>query len=212
MNIYAPPVLSRRAVAPLFFAAALIFAFAIHAAAQTGNAAADRQLQMWREFSPPNGNFTVSLPAQPEGAQIPMQVQDTTLEAQAYASQSGGSTFVVSYFDHPSAPKTAEDIEDGFEIVRAKIIETGNLGVLTGEKKITVKNHPGREYSLQNGASKVTIRMILVKQRLYILHCATPVLRGMPDAIAKVFQAESNKFFESFAILDDKKVAANEKR
>lgn len=190
----------------LLFAAALLSICTANVWAQTGIQSADRELAQWRSFSPPNSRFAVSLPAQPESVVTPISTQEHTLELHGFMSKTTASVYLVAYIDYVKMPKDAESIEDAFDAGRDRMLASSKTaGALLSEKKITINNFPAREFTYQNDGGLFKTRMVLVRERGYILQVATPFLRNLPEVITKIYQAEADKFFNSFEILDNKK-------
>lgn len=192
-------------LSPLVVAAWLVLAVMTTADAQTGIASADRELRQWRNFSPPEGRFTVSLPAQPEGAIIPVETQGTTLELHGFMSKTTASTYLVAYLDYLKMPDNAEDMDRAFDAGRERMLNSNKSATLLSESKISIGNFPAREFVYQIEGNLFKTKMIIVRNRGYLLQIATPILRNLPKVIVEVYQAEADKFFNSFEILDNKK-------
>lgn len=195
----------RGAVKALFFAFVLL-SLPDLAAAQTGNQAADREMKLWRMFEPAGGNFRVSLPTQPEASVLPFETDYSTLEIHAFSSRTPSSAYMVLYIDLVDISfKDAKAVEAAFDRARGEILAKNPSAVPMGERKITLGKLSGRELVFDNGASTIKMQLFLVKQRGYIVQIITPQTRNLPEALAKVYQAEAGKFFNSFQILDNKK-------
>ncbi len=198
--------IARRCSVALLFAIAFLAASVANIAAQTGIQSADRELAQWRSFSPPNGRFAVSLPAPPESVVTPISAEETTLDLHGFMSKTTASVYLIAYLDYAAMPKDAEAIENAFDAGRDRMLAASKSGgALLSEKKITVNNYPAREFAYQNDGGLFKTRMILVRERGYILQVATPLLRSLPEVMVKIYQAEADKFFNSFEILDNKK-------
>ena len=57
----------------------------------------------------------------------------------------------------------------------------------------------------------VKARAVATKNKVYLLLVTSPDLRSAPPALAQVFQAEADKFFNSFQILDNRPQIARNK-
>ena len=198
----------RGAAATLFsvFALLLVPSFAT---AQTGNQAADRELKLWRLFEPAGGNFRVSLPTQPVASVLPFETDYSTLDIHVFTSRTTSSGYMISYIDIADISlKDAKAVEAAFDRVKTEIVARNPSAVPAGERKITSGRFPGRELVFDDGANNIKLQMFLVKQRGYIVEIVAPQTRNLPEALTKVYQAEADKFFNSFQILDNKKPEA----
>lgn len=203
MNNFSLDKFSRRTT--LFFAFLSLLLLSGLANAQTGNDRADRQMRQWRFFEPEAAGFRVSLPAQPVGAVIPFETPTSTLDLYVFASRTVSSTYAISYVDLDISPKDVKALEIGFERARSEILSKVANTNLISEKKLTSGKFPGREFVFESGVNVYKTQMFRVKQRVYVVQLVTPQTRNLPDALVKVYQAESDKFFNSFQILEAKK-------
>lgn len=200
------------AVSALFLVCGLLLALPNLAMAQTGVKVADREMKMWRLFEPAGGNFRVSLPVQPEGVILPLETEYSTLDLHVFTSKTPSSVYAIVYIDlvDPSY-KDSKTVEAGFDRARTEILARNPSAVPMGEKKIALGKLSGRELIFDNGANTIRMQLFLIKQRGYIVEIVTPQTRNLPEALAKVYQAEADKFFNSFQISDNKKAEVQAK-
>jgi hypothetical protein len=208
----------------LFLAFAfLAFVFVINAASQTTSQAANQQLALWKTFSPAGNNFKASLPAAPRELEDNEKDQVVTSIKNQVKKSEGN----MAVFDNVSV-YTLDTQWNGFGIVvfnyKWQKIDydekSGNL-VLSSEKLLdeTVLLHEWWEFEKAKRVSsevfiverdftrdgrKSKARAVVTKNKVYILTVAMPDLYSAPPALAGVYQAEADKFFNSFQILDNK--------
>jgi hypothetical protein len=174
--------------------------------AQTGVKVADREMKSWRFFEPAGGDFRVSLPAQPERTVLPYETDDSTLDIHVFTSKTSSSSYIIAYIDLISSSfKDLKAVEAGFDRARVEILAKLPSVFPIGERKISSGKLSGREFVFDNGAYTIKMQMYLVKQRGYFVEVVTPQTRNLPEALAKVYQAESDKFFNSFQISNNRK-------
>ncbi len=204
MKYFSSTKFMRGAVTTLFFVFALLLPN--FTAAQTGNQAADRELKLWRLFEPSGGSFRVSLPTQPEASVLPYETEYSTLDLHIFTSKTSSSLYMISYIDLVDVTfKDAKSTEAGLDRARAAMMARNPSAVPMGERKIVLGKLSGRELVFDDGANTIKLQMFLIKQRGYMAAIITPQTRNLPEALSKVYQAESSKFFNSFQILDNKK-------
>lgn len=173
--------------------------------AQTGIGMADREMQQWKFFEPEGSGFRVSLPAQPSRAIIPFETPTSTLDMFLFTARTTSSTYSVSYFDLDISLKEVKALEAGFERTRREITDKIPGFTMISEKKFAVGKIPAREFIFEGGANNYKMQTYLLKQRVYVVQLSSPQMRNLPEALVKVYQAESDKFFSSFQILEAKK-------
>ncbi len=202
----------------------LAFVFVFSSAAQTSSQTANRQLETWKTFSPAGKNFKVSLPAEPRQlnsdetqtivAAISSKIKKSKPEIEAEflndvslynldARWNGFGILVIDYkwqkieYDEKSgvvtlSTETASDdyvLREWLEFEKAKMHSNG---VFISETTL-----------LKDGKN-FKARAFATKNRVYLLFVGMPDLNSATPELAKVFQAEADKFFNSFQILDNK--------
>lgn len=202
----------------------LAFVFVFSSAAQTRSQTANRQLEAWKTFSPAGKNFKVALPAEPEE----MNSDETQVIVSAISSKikRSGADVAVKFLDNV-AIYNLEAQWSGFRILVIdykwqKIDYDEKSGVVTLSSETTIDEVVLREWMefekakmLPNGvfASDMTffengvnfkVRAFATKNRVYMLFVGMPDLNSATPALAGVYQAEADKFFNSFQILDNK--------
>lgn len=197
--------LTTRIATTFFFVLFSLLMLPGSADAQTGIGMADRELQQWKFFEPEGSGFRVSLPAQPSRAIVPFETPTSTLDMYLFAARTTSSTYSVSYFDLDISLKEIKALEAGFDRTRAEITDKIPGITLISEKKFAVGKIPAREFIFEGGANNYKMQMYLLRQRVYVVQLNSPQMRNLPEALVKVYQAESDKFFNSFQILDVKK-------
>lgn len=147
----------------------------------------------WQKFNSPEGRFNILMPSKPEHEVKEVDSPLGKLTLYAYAASNDTGYFLVSYGDYPVEPKDAAQKEMVLDGVRTGVLN--GLGAeMSGEKKITLAGHPGREFTankaIQGTEVVFTWRIYLVGQRLYQLAAVTPK--------ASAGSPEISKFLTSF--------------
>ena len=207
----------------------LLFAAQNQVSAQTKSQTANRQLEAWKIFSPTGKNFRVSLPAEPAesdsddtqkfvsgfnseinqtGGELPF-LGNTTV----YNLETRWNEFRIVVLDH----KWQKIEYDGKTGILTLSSENSEDEVLTREwlKFKNAKMLPGGVFvsdaNFVVNVKNVRARAVATKNKVYLLLVTSPDLRGAPADLAQVFQAEADKFFNSFQILDNKPQIARNK-
>lgn len=118
----------------------------------------------WREFSSPEGRFSVLMPGTP--AAETRTPKDQPIELHMFTVDQGSKAFMASYFDLAPSSVLPDAILDG-----ARDGSVMNMqGTLIKEERITLDGHAGRAFQASaRGNSFVETRMYLVDRRLYML-------------------------------------------
>jgi hypothetical protein len=134
-----------------------------------------QQSPEWKKFDSPEGKFNILLPTQPE-----LEVRDVDsaigkLTLYAYSSKNDTSYFQVSYADYSIAPSD-EQIEPVLDGIRRGVMD-GLKAELLSEKKVSLHNYPGRQFTAQKSDEGIDIvfkwKIILVGRRVYQVAVAT---------------------------------------
>ena len=209
MKNFSSAKLTRRALTPLFCLTVFVFGLTFIAKAQTGIPNADRELKLWQTFSPEGAKFKVSLPQKPEALQLPLEFEN--LKFGAYRLTKTSAVYTVAFAsramnkaEEDIVKQAWEDLPGVVEKVSASL-SAGKEGYVVSQKNLSTPSLLGYEIIVQRGATLVKIRYYFSKDTFYGLEMATPVLHNAPEELVKIYQAESDKFFNSFQILDNKK-------
>jgi hypothetical protein len=179
--------------------ARLVRTVAIHLGAVTiligmmGSIAFAQENSGWASFTSAEGRFTVLMPTKPK-----IEVKDTdtaqgTLQLHLFSSSNDNAYFLVSYNDFPSVDEANK--QAALEAGRTGAIDSMG-GALVSERKISIGNDPGLEFSAKKVSEGSEIianaRLYFVGQRLYQLL----VLAYKPHADSPDIQ----KFLTSFEL------------
>ncbi len=147
----------------------------------------------WTSFTSPEGRFTVLMPAKPK-----IEVKDTdtaqgTLPLHLISASNENAYFLISYNDFPNVEEANK--QAALEAGRTGAIESMG-GELVSERKISIGNNPGLEFSakkISEGSEIIAnARLYFVGHRLYQLL----VLAYKPHADSPDIQ----KFLTSFEL------------
>ncbi|MBC7796416.1 MAG: hypothetical protein H7Z37_06065 [Pyrinomonadaceae bacterium] len=197
----------------LIVSLACLFVFAQPAIfAQTASSkiapAAQRELDLWRTFTPKSSSFKISLPAAPEENSFAWQVAEKTVDINFLHIKHSATDFVVMSFYQPELEKVQEKVEDYVDKLNIAIDKNGGVigdRSLSSRKDLTKNGVFGFETVFQNSEMRqIRSRFFMSKNRIYVLQVMMPDLHTAPSELVKVYQAEADKFFKSFQIIDNK--------
>jgi hypothetical protein len=206
----------------------LLFLAQDSVSAQTGSHTANLQLETWKTFAPQGKNFKISLPAEPKeldsyetdklvtllnsqinksGSQLPALNNVTVYELET--RWAGYGILVIDYkwqqidYDEKSGvlilsseTKTDETLlNQWMRFEKAKMLPNGVFVSDTTFFKDT---------------KSFKARAMATKNKVVMLFVGTPDLRSATPELAKVYQAETEKFFNSLQILDNKPQVARD--
>jgi TonB family protein len=178
--------------------------------AQSGGApprAVESDQSAWKEFSPPGGGFTVSLPGDPDKSTREVGFGVLTIPETMYTLSSDVAAYVVSYSDLHAGPDDPVAVRRTLDAGREYLLSQDAGGRLLGEREIALDGHAGREW-LISGKFVYTVRTYFVKGRVYRL-----ILGSAPDATFKdgrpsadpqdrteFYEMLSSRFLDSFRL------------
>ena len=212
MQVFLLKTLERRAFASLLFLLAFTLLSANAATAQTSLESANRQLKLWQEFSPIGLGFKIFVPQQPVETEIG-SFENEKMKMKSFQIVTSGSTYQILAIKLAKPSQNFEQMKEFLQtMMQQQPLNEGSR--MFGETylkdgKVNIKTNiiEGSMEMEQNGMN-VTIKSFGTKMGSYILRIQTPILYNAPDQIKEVYKAESDKFFNSFQILDNKKPEA----
>lgn len=202
----------------------LAFVFVFDSAAQTNLTAANQQLALWKTFSPAGKNFKVYLPAEPE--QLGESETQTLVSSMNQQVSKSNENVEVSFLKNVTA-YNLDTRWNGYGIIvldfKWQTVDYDEkTGVLTLSSETTTDDVTLSEWlrfekarKLPNGTfmsemsfnvngKNIKSRALAVKNQVFLLFVGTVDLSSATPELVKVFQAETDKFFNSFQILDNK--------
>jgi hypothetical protein len=194
------------------------------ASAQTSSIILNKQLEIWKTFSPAGKNFKVSLPAEPQ--ELGASETQTVVSAIGGSINKSAEKVEVSFLDDVTV-YSLDTRWNGFGILVLdykwqKVDYDEKSGVLTlssesstddvklsewlkfEKAKMVSSGTFVSEMSFVKDGKNVKARAVATKNRVYMLFVGTPDLQSATPELARVYQAEADKFFNSFQILDNK--------
>ena len=154
----------------------------------------------WSRLVVRNGGFTIAIPQGTisEESKI-VETDREKIEFKIIASHPSSSRFVAAYsqeLDNETASDSAallEKTRDCEASRRHRIIEN-NAGFVTNtDVDLTFDDYPGKEFTLESDRERITFRLLLIGQRLYVL--AVNQNKGMISAESVAI------FFDSFELI-----------
>ena len=205
MNSLLPTNVMRRTIAPLFYFVLTVCILPNLAAAQTNSIVANREMQSWKTLASVDSKFSISLPSTAEEVSIPIETGEKTFKMRVFMAKTTAAVYVINHVSFPDALKFKEAIEEGFNAGLDYFLEKNKDIVLKSERKVMLGRHAGREMIYESSTTSIKLQTFIAREGIYTLELTTPILFNAPEDLVKVYQAESNKFFNSFQILDNKK-------
>lgn len=146
----------------------------------------------WKEYSSREGKLTVLLPGTPTTGYRPINADSPTSVTYVINLQTPKASYIIAYFDLPTAPTEAKATEDLLDRTRDFIRKMYSVRI-TNDKGTNYAGYPGRDLEM-TGRSQETLltKIIVVKQRVYHLTIAFPPGQADPSPAAK--------FFDSFRV------------
>lgn len=159
----------------------------------------------WKEFSPAEGRFTVSLPGTPKGDIATVGTALGQLKSHFFVLEKDQFLFYVSYVDLPAGPETPEENKAALDEARDRALANHRL---LGENDVTLDGIVGRELLVDRNGLILKGRFFYAKQRLYHVILTAPsnvVFRdGKPSSNASdrtdLFEKTSAKYLDSFKL------------
>jgi hypothetical protein len=144
--------------------------------------AAESTLQPFRS---PDGKFTVSLPGVPERTEETAGSADTGTKQVQYLLGNTEGAYLVSHQDAPHLGNADAATQEQALLSAQNGAQHALKGTLRSSRKITLQQHPGREYELEvaNGTGLLRSRMYLAHGRLYqLIVVGTPTFANSANA------------------------------
>ena len=154
---------------------------------------ADENDLSWSRLMVRGGGFTIAIPQGTISEETKIvETPQEKIEFKIVASHPPSSRFVAAYSQELNT-ETTSDPDALLARARDRIIEN-NAGFTTNtDIDLTFDNYPGKEFTLENEEERITFRLLLIEQRLYVL-----AVNQKKDMIS----AESVAiFFDSFVLI-----------
>lgn len=125
----------------------------------------------WVSYTSPDGGYAVTLPGKPVESTRTTRGPSGPIELRFVATQAmdGSGAYGVGYLDYPASARGQRDAES-----RLDAMTHAFPGQMLSNRVITVDGHPGREFSVRRTKGVTTMRVFLVRQRLYELIATSP--------------------------------------
>lgn len=124
---------------------------------------------LWSRLLVRDGGFTIAIPQGTISQESKIiETPQEEIEFKIVAAHPPSSRFVAAYSEELDS-KTTSDPASLLSKTRDRIIEN-NAGFTTNtDIDMTFDNYPGKEFTLENKEERITFRLLLIKQRLYVL-------------------------------------------
>lgn len=156
----------------------------------------------WYEFK--SSEFSITFPDKPDSSQkeIPTEYGDLLLNMFMYDDSkfihAENFAYVLAYSDYPDSLTNYQDADFLKNFFRKSIdgAVTNVHGKKLSEEKIKLGKYQGREVrvNFKEGAAIITVRIYLIKNRMYMLQVITDTKNDFNKSI--------DKFFNSFKLIE----------
>lgn len=197
----------RRLIAPLFCFALFILALtAATASAQNKGYNVNRELELWKPFAPAGWNFQVSLPQAPQEIDIlSAELEGAKTHGYELTTTTSRYSIFILKLTKPSA-----NFEEAKKLAQELAKSAPSGGFMIGDTFIATYKQTKRpnfleeEVVIEKDGNTVTTKRFLTKTYFYQLQVTAPILNAAPAQIKEIYQAQANKFFNSFQIVNNK--------
>lgn len=157
------------------------------------------QTKEWQEYTLPDGQFVVSMPAKPTSQSIPLNGSLNGLVAHFLALDKDDESYAVSYIEFPTPLADSSKTKlflDGF--ADKEVTKVG--GKLISQTDIEIIGYPGRELRIEVADGFWADRVYLVGKRLYLLSAFAVKTTATSKEISDLQNAVIRKYFDSFKL------------
>jgi hypothetical protein len=155
--------------------------------------------QEWKEYSLPNGQFIIKMPAKPISQSVPLDSKAGGLVAHIIALDTQLESYGVTYIEFPDRlddPAKGKAVLDG--IRDKELVKVG--GKLLREADISIDSYPGRELTIEVPDGFWVDRIYLIRKRLYAVSAFTSKARPDAKDITEAQKAIICKYLDSFKL------------
>jgi hypothetical protein len=183
----------------------LIWVFLLSPSSQAGvaqtpsTAKSQSQSEEWTEFSFPNGQFVVSMPAKPKSQSIPLDSIPGGLVANILGLDKEGESYAVAYVEFPNRvddQTKSKAVLDG--IVEKELAKIA--GQLINQTDVALSGFSGREVRIEVVDGFWVDRFYLVGSRIYFVSAFVAKIRADTKEITERQNALIRKYFDSFKL------------
>jgi hypothetical protein len=166
--------------------------------AQTPTDITSQSTKAWQEFSLPNGQFVVSMPAKPKSQAIPLDSKTIGLVAYILAADLDGESYAVAYVEFPNPIDDAAKSKAVLDGIVEK--EVAKVAGRLGQRDIELNGFSGREVTIEVVDGFWVDRLYLVKGRVYFVSAFAAKRQVDAKEINKEQHAIIQKYFESLRL------------
>lgn len=148
----------------------------------------------WKDFTSPDGRFTVEFPGTPKQVKDPRQTKFGKVEAQlVILSVSNRIFYGVEYLDYPASVLKAHGADELLDDAIDSAVKGVKGARIESKENVTLAGSTGRQIVLSApGNLQLTMKMFLVKNRLY--QVISSVAKGEEKT------ADPKRFLDSFKL------------
>ena len=150
---------------------------------------ANRNGLLWSRLVLRGGGFTIAIPQGTISEETKIvKTSQAEIEFKIVASHPKSSRFVAAYSEELDTQITS-DPDSLLASARDRIIEN-NAGFSTNtDVDLIFENHTGKEFTLENESERITFRLLLIEQRLYVLAVNQPKDTISAESVAIFFDS-----------------------
>ncbi|MFL6229059.1 MAG: energy transducer TonB [Pyrinomonadaceae bacterium] len=169
-------------------------------AAPPSSATAEYDPKAWKEFSPPDGGFSILFPGEPQSStQVLSRDGSASLELHVHRLKSLAEYSVI-YSNYPIREGDPADarafldrgVKGGVAAVNSELLSV---------TEIALDNYPGRLLKERTSDGEILrVKLLLVGRRLYQITVTTPSEEGVSAEVARFYEEIANRFLDSFKL------------
>jgi TonB family protein len=162
----------------------------------------------WKDYSSAEGGFSVLMPGTPQAITLESDSPTGKISFRTHSLQTKTGVYTVMYSDLPVYSDEPATIKEALKEVRKVLLYDEDMKLLR-EKEITFNGKPALEMLLVNSLNVLQARVILVKERVYLVMFATLPNVAFTSGRSSVkvedqtdlYQTITTRFLDSFKVI-----------
>ena len=162
----------------------------------------------WKDYSSAEGGFSILVPGTPQVMTVESDSPTGKISYRMHSLQTKTGVYAVMYSDLPVYSDEAATIKKGLEEFRNVMLSDQDMKLLL-EKEITFNDKPALDLLLESTLNVVQARILLIKERLYVIMFATVSNVAFTSGRSSVkvedqtdlYQTITTRFLNSFKII-----------
>ncbi|MBP6507434.1 MAG: hypothetical protein KA257_07700 [Opitutaceae bacterium] len=131
----------------------------------------DQEKPVWRTFTPPDGDFSISAPGQLTDTYDQIQTALGAIPRHRYTVSIGSTYYGVERHNYPKGSLSLLDVTEALDLLRDDAIKAIPGGRLADESLARLGDKTGRDLRIEFGGGKTIVRsrMFVVGDRVYAI-------------------------------------------